>query len=101
VTASRQFEKPALCGLLAFTAGILRNGKEMQNEIKEASVTVQQFDSLPNSAAIDIPDASAVSGRSRASIYRHFEAGELTKIKVGNSTRVRVGELRKLIGVSI
>ncbi|MBL8366519.1 MAG: helix-turn-helix domain-containing protein [Candidatus Accumulibacter sp.] len=50
---------------------------------------------------MDIPDASAVSGRSRASIYRHFEAGELTKIKVGNSTRVRVGELRKLIGVSI
>ncbi|MBK7953392.1 MAG: helix-turn-helix domain-containing protein [Candidatus Accumulibacter sp.] len=49
---------------------------------------------------LSIAEASAVSGRSRASIYRHFRAGELSQIKIGNSTRVRVGELRKLIGVA-
>lgn len=60
---------------------------------------VQQFDSLSPSILLSIPEASAVSGRSRSSIYRHFKAGELSQIKIGNSTRVRVGELRKLIGV--
>ncbi len=61
---------------------------------------VQQFDTLSPSILLSIAEASAVSGRSRASIYRHFRAGELSQIKIGNSTRVRVGELRKLIGVA-
>lgn len=61
---------------------------------------VQQFDALPDSAAVDLEIANLISGRSRASLYRHFKAGELSLIKVGNSTRVRVGELRKLIGVA-
>lgn len=57
----------------------------------------QQFDSLSPSILLSIAEASAVSRRSRASIYRHFKAGELTLVKVGNSTRVRVSELRRLI----
>ena len=61
---------------------------------------VQQFDRLPDSALIAINPACAVVGRSRASLYRHMEAGELTKIKVGNSTRIRVGELRQLMRVT-
>ena len=72
--------------------------KPFSQDTKPISQAVQQFDEFPDSAAIPIADASAVSGRSRASIYRHFKAGELSLIKIGNSTRVRVGELRKLIG---
>ena len=61
---------------------------------------VQQFDSLPDSGLITIPETCGVSSRSRASIYRHFANGELTPVKVGHSTRVRVGELRRLIGIA-
>ena len=64
-----------------------------------ASAAVQQFSTYDPSVLIVINDACIVAGRSRASIYRHFKSGELTAVKVGNSTRIRVGELRKLIGV--
>lgn len=65
---------------------------------KTASAAVQQFDTSADSALLDINTAGVIACRSRASIYRHFKAGELTMIKVGNSTRIRVGELRRLIG---
>lgn len=58
---------------------------------------VQQFDSAPDSMLVDIPTACTIADRSRASIYRHFHARELIQIKVGNSTRIRVGDLRRLI----
>lgn len=60
---------------------------------------VQQFDSAPDSALVSISDAGIIAGRSRASVYRHFKNGSLTLVKVGNSSRIRVGELRRLIGV--
>jgi len=59
---------------------------------------IDQFDQLPASSLVEIPTACAVTNRSRNSIYRHFEAGELTKIKIGSSTKIKVGELRRLIG---
>ena len=46
---------------------------------------------------VSIPSAILLAGRSRASIYRHIKAGELGTVKVGHSTRIRVGDLRKLI----
>lgn len=58
------------------------------------------FDQAPDSALVDIPVACAISHRSRASIYRHFKSGDLNPVKVGNSTRIKVGELRRLIGAS-
>lgn len=64
------------------------------------SLTAQRFDTLADSVVVSLAEAGAVSGRSRASLYRHFKAGELSLIKVGNSTRIRVGELRKLIGAA-
>lgn len=67
---------------------------------KAASQAVQQFDTYPDSALLTIPDASTIAGRSRASIYRHFKKGELTLIKVGDSSRIRVGQLRRLIGAA-
>lgn len=58
------------------------------------------LDDASDSMLVDIPYACAVASRSRASIYRHFKAGDLTPIKVGHSTRIRVGDLRKLIGAT-
>lgn len=58
----------------------------------------RHFDTAPDSMLVDIPVACTVTSRSRASIYRHFTAGDLTPVKVGNSTRIRVGDLRRLIG---
>ena len=66
--------------------------------MKRTATVVQNFDSLPDSALVSIAASGTIAGRSRASIYRHFKAGELTLVKVGNSTRVRVGEIRRLIG---
>lgn len=65
---------------------------------KSLSDAVKQFDEAPDSMLVDITTAGTISKRSRASIYRHFKAGELTPVKVGFSTRIRVGELRRLIG---
>ena len=60
--------------------------------------TVRYFDSLPDTALVDINAGEILTGRSRASIYRHFQSGDLTLIKIGNSSRLRVGELRRLMG---
>ena len=59
---------------------------------------IQQFDSCPDTMLVSIPVACAVVSRSRASIYRHFKCGDLTPVKIGKSTRVCVGEIRRLIG---
>ena len=55
------------------------------------------FDDAPNSMLVDIKTAVVISGRSRASIYRHVSAGELKTVKIGSSTRIRIGDLRRLI----
>lgn len=61
---------------------------------------VSQFDNAPASMLVDICTACAISSRSRSSIYRHIKAGELPIIKVGHSTRIRVSEIRRLIGAT-
>lgn len=71
-----------------------------QAQWAKAAAAVCQFDTLSPSVLVTLAEASAVSGRSRASLYRHFKAGELTLVKVGSSTRIRVGELRRLIGAA-
>lgn len=67
----------------------------MANRIQ---TSVENFDRLPGTALVSIADAIVISGRSRNSIYRHFQRGELTPVKVGFSTRIRVADLRSLIG---
>ena len=67
---------------------------------RHPTAAVLQFDDLPNSALVDIATGETITGRSRASIYRHFKAGELTPVKIGTSTKLRVGELRRLIGAA-
>ena len=66
----------------------------------ESFDAVRQFDTAPDAMLLDIPTACAIAGRSRASIYRHFHAGDLKPVKVGCSTRIKVGELRRLIGAA-
>lgn len=58
---------------------------------------VKHFDEAPDSMLLSIQSAGTVAERSRASIYRHIKAGDLELIKVGNSSRIRVGDLRRLI----
>lgn len=60
--------------------------------------SVRHFDELPDSALVAVRTACTVSDRSRASLYRDFAAGRLTLIKIGSSARVRVGELRAMLG---
>lgn len=67
---------------------------------QKTEAAVQRFDTAPETSLVDISTASAIACRSRASIYRHFKAGDLTPVKVGNSTRIRVSELRRLIGAA-
>lgn len=47
---------------------------------------------------VPVPVACMAIGKSVNSLYRMFADGTLTKHKIGGSTRVRVRELRKLIG---
>lgn len=64
-----------------------------------ATAAVQQFHVLSDDALVNLQDAGAIiGGRSRASLYRDHKAGRISLVKVGNSTRIRVGELRRLIG---
>lgn len=57
---------------------------------------IRDFDELPDSMLVDIGIACTVLDRSRSSIYRHFQAGELKKVKVGSATKTTVGGLRRL-----
>lgn len=68
--------------------------------MKSSFDAITQFDAAPDSMLVDIPTAGVIACRARASFYRDFKAGRLTLVKVGNSTRIKVGELRRLIGAS-
>ncbi len=62
----------------------------------------RHFDSLPNAARIDIATVIAVTGLSRASIYRHIQNGWFPKpMKLGrhhNSGNMwSVGEIRQVL----
>jgi hypothetical protein len=65
------------------------------------SETVKNFDEFPDSALIDLSDASILACRSKRSLYRDAQAGALPHTKIGHSTRIRVSDLRAfLAGVS-
>ncbi|MEF8704019.1 MAG: transcriptional regulator [Candidatus Accumulibacter sp. UW26] len=73
-----------------------RTARQQSGGIADA---LRNFDALPDSAAVSLTDASSIlAGRSKASLYRDFKAGRLALIKIGRSTAVRVGDLRKLLG---
>lgn len=61
------------------------------------SQAVLNFDSYPDSALMSINDSGTIARRSRASIYRDHDAGFLPFVKIGRSTRIRAGDLRRYI----
>ena len=68
--------------------------------MKPVHPAVTNFDKLPDSALLQISDVCTLIGRSRSSVYRHVWAGELDFVKVGQGNRVRVGDLRRLMGIT-
>lgn len=71
-----------------------------ERNVMKTNHAIEHFDKAPDSALMDIRTACTIASRSRASIYRHHHAGELPFIKLGKSTRIRVGDLRRLIGAA-
>lgn len=65
---------------------------------RKTLAALEQFDHAPDSALVTLSTASTIASRSRCSLYRDNKAGRLPFVKVASSTRVRVGDLRKLIG---
>jgi hypothetical protein len=59
--------------------------------------SAEKFSRLDDNMLVDIHTTCAVIGKSRNSVYRLFQSGDLEPIKVGNSTRVRVSDIRRLI----
>jgi hypothetical protein len=76
----------------------------MKNLPRPVAATIAKavtlFDQSPDSALVSLETAGTILDRSRASLYRDEKAGRLKFIKIGNSTRLRVGELRALMGVA-
>ena len=58
---------------------------------------VEGFDKLPAPALVSLTAGGIISSRSRATLYRDNKAGKLPFVKVGNATKVRVGDLRKYL----
>ncbi len=54
----------------------------------------------PAPLSYTLNDAVAVSGLSRATLYRHGKAGRLRLVKVGGRTLVDAASLRVLVGVA-
>lgn len=61
---------------------------------------VAAFPDKPDEALVSLNTASELLDRSRVSLYRDARDGKLTLVKVGRSTRIRVGDLRRLIGAA-
>lgn len=67
--------------------------------MKQATqATIEQFDRAPDTALVSLAAASIIASRSRTSLYRDNRAGHLPFVKIAGSTRIRVADLRKLIG---
>jgi hypothetical protein len=65
------------------------------------SAAISQFDQYPDSALVSLETGGTILDRSRASLYRDEKVGRLTFIKIGKSTRLRVGEIRALMSGSV
>ena len=89
-----------MVGLFSFTT---RFGGFFFERHKMATVTfnaLQDFDAAPDSALLTLAQAGKIAQRSRASLYRDGASGKISFVKVGGSTRVRVGDLREMIGAA-
>lgn len=55
---------------------------------------------LPAALTYTLPDAERISGLSKATLYRHRNAGRLRMVTVGGRTLVCGASLRKLLGAA-
>ncbi len=53
---------------------------------------------LQEALLASIPEAMQLLRISRSQIYRMFDTGDLSRVKLGALTRIRMSELRKLAG---
>lgn len=65
--------------------------------MKKTFSVIENFDTAPESALLSLRAAGAIAERSRASLYRDNKQGRLPFQKVGCSTRIRVGDLRRFM----
>lgn len=73
-------------------AALKERGDNIKRRVDRA---LETFPFLPDEALIDIRAVCALLGRSSASIWRDVAAGRLAApVKVGCSTRWRVGDVR-------
>ena len=73
----------------------------MKNENPAAiSLASQNFDRLPDDALVGLPEYKQLTQRGRSSFYRDIEKGHLDLVRIGRSIRVRVGSLRRLMGIT-
>ena len=78
---------------IAFSIGITK----AESHAATLPPAVLHFDSMPATACVTINEVATITSRSRASIYRDHDAGLLPFLKLGKSTRIRVGDLRKYL----
>ncbi len=58
---------------------------------------IEGFDKSPDAALLSLCACTYIASRSRATLYRDHQAGKLPFVKVGNATKVRIGDLRKYL----
>ena len=76
----------------ASSAALKERGDNIKRRVDRA---LETFPFLPNEARVEIRVLCALFGRSRPSIWRDVAAGRLpAPVKVGGSTRWRVGDVR-------
>ncbi len=65
--------------------------------------TLEQFDSLPNSAHVRLPVVQAVVGASASTIWRMAKRGDLPQPRKLSAqvTAWNVGELRKALNIQV
>ncbi|MEF8760390.1 MAG: helix-turn-helix domain-containing protein [Candidatus Accumulibacter sp. UW25] len=67
----------------------------MQQELK---TTTEHCNEVPTWALMNVNTACAMLSLSRSSFYRLVKSGKLQTVKLGATTRVRVGDVQALIG---
>lgn len=61
------------------------------------SAKVINIDELPDDAAITVPQTAQLFRVTDVSIWRWLKSGTLPSFKIGNSRRIRVGDVRRVM----
>lgn len=64
-------------------------------------VSITDYEGKRGTDLVDLTTAGALLGRSRSSMYRHLNSGDVTPVRLGGAVRVRLADLRKLLGLEV